>query len=304
MIRTLTNFVLPPNSHRRNLLRILKSSVTHREPLGERLNLANLRLAFAYRQHAFDCPICGVRTKALFDFPNRRLRQLHRIDMLRETLQCKSCFASMRQRTLAVKLLDVLKTRFGIAAQSIAALKRKGLGSVRILDTDNFGAISLLLRDCEGYVRCSYVPTVPWGAEMAPHYFNIDLQAVSFADASFDIVLTSDVMEHVRDVDRAHHEIHRVLAAGGVYVFNLPYLEDEADDVVLVDTSGVTDRHLCEPHIHGDPLTGGVLAYRIFGRSLKAKLDAIGFHTTFDRVERPDALIVGGDVFTAVKLSA
>ena len=37
-------------------------------------------------------------------------------------------------------------------------------------------------------------------------------------DARADLVVTSDVMEHVRLDDKAHREIHRVLADGGVYV--------------------------------------------------------------------------------------
>jgi SAM-dependent methyltransferase len=40
---------------------------------------------------------------------------------------------------------------------------------------------------------------------------NQNLECLTFPDASFDLVMTSDVMEHVRLDDIAHREIRRVL---------------------------------------------------------------------------------------------
>jgi SAM-dependent methyltransferase len=49
-----------------------------------------------------------------------------------------------------------------------------------------------------------------------------DVCALPFRDASFDLVLATDVLEHVRDEARALAEIHRVLRPGGALVATVP----------------------------------------------------------------------------------
>ena len=166
----------------------------------------------------------------------------------------------------------------------------------------NFSAISSLLRNVSGYVRCSFLPEEEFGVEIAPDYYNINLEQIDFRGETFDIVLSSDVMEHVRNCEKAHVEINRILKTGGTYIFNVPYNEKSEADIVLVDTSADEDVYLCRPHYHGDPLTSGILSYRIFGRSLIGALSDIGFNVTFNRITCPEALIVDGDVFLAGKV--
>ena len=185
--------------------------------------------------------------------------------------------------------------------RSIAELARVGFGGLAILDTDNFSRTSALLRDVSGYVRCSYIPSEVSGKQLESGYFNIDLQAIAFDDASFDVVLTSDVMEHVRNYDAAHAEIFRILKPGGAYIFNVPYDERAAENIKLVDTSTDQDRFLCKPHIHGDPLTDGVLAYRVFGRELLGELEGLGFTVEFQRLQQASSRIVDVDLFVARK---
>ncbi len=45
------------------------------------------------------------------------------------------------------------------------------------LDSDNFSAISKILRNASGYTRCSHTPpSRPFGSCLEPNYFNEDLQ--------------------------------------------------------------------------------------------------------------------------------
>jgi SAM-dependent methyltransferase len=49
-----------------------------------------------------------------------------------------------------------------------------------------------------------------------------DVQELSWPDASFDLVLTSETLEHVPDLHQALREIRRVLRPGGRHVFTVP----------------------------------------------------------------------------------
>ena len=51
-----------------------------------------------------------------------------------------------------------------------------------------------------------------------------------FPDASFDAVLSFDLFEHIARVDRHVSEVHRVLKAGGYYLFQTP---NKYSDVVF-----------------------------------------------------------------------
>lgn len=107
-----------------------------------------------------------------------------------------------------------------------------------------------------------------------------DLQATSFADESFDIILTSDVFEHMPDVVRAEKEVARILKKGGVYCFTVPLVFDCAEDEILAELTGNnTIRFLTTPQYHVDPVrpTEGALVYRHFAcAALQARFTALG----------------------------
>ncbi len=301
LAKGLADRIIPINSNRRMLYRALHAISRNPASFGNRINAANFSNLLKFRQREFTCPICGNQARPLYDFPDIPLRIEHRIGVLRETLHCNQCIGPMRKRFLAVALLSYLNARWCSQFRSIAELAAHGFDGLRILDSDNFSAISKILRNASEYTRCSYLPSRPFGSCLEPNYFNEDLQHLSFADASFDVVLTSDVMEHVRDCDSAHREIYRVMESGGAYIFTVPFDSNAEEDIQLVDTSTEHNVYLCKPQIHGDPLTDGILAYRVFGRRLISKLESLGFEVEFHLLQQSEHLIIDGDVFVARK---
>lgn len=104
-----------------------------------------------------------------------------------------------------------------------------------------------------------------------------DLTRLSYPDASFDLVLTSETLEHVPDVAAALREIHRVLAPAGLHVFTVPVLphvpRSFARAVVLPD--GSIDDHW--PRIYHPGGDVGYPVFTEFGTNLASVFQAAGF---------------------------
>lgn len=296
--------LFPHCTYRRFALRLALDFACGRVSVPARFNRDNWQRYVRFRQASLHCNICGERGSPFFDFPDLNLRRAHRIGELRETLQCRHCRATMRHRTLAAGLLRHVSLVAGRPITSIKAAAAARLADLKVLDTDPFSPIAVLLKHLPDYWVSSFQPGQPFDTELSPRHWNVNLEKIGFADATFDVLLTSDVMEHVRGIDAAHAQIHRVLKPGGAYIFTVPYDEGCTTHHQLVDTSSTTDRFLVPPQYHGDPLTGGILAYRVFGCALQQELAMLGFQVEFFEIDDPDALIIDGDVFIARKASA
>jgi SAM-dependent methyltransferase len=154
-----------------------------------------------------------------------------------------------------------------------------------------------------------FKPTMPWGARLGPSTTNQNLECLTFADTSFDIVLASDVMEHVRLYTRAHSEIRRILRPGGYYIFTVPHTRAMDEHVVRVavhaEDDPAQDEHLLRPEYHGsaDPdEQAGVLSYRCFGRNLDRELIALGFDVLYLDAPEPSIGIFTSEVFICRRL--
>ena len=106
-----------------------------------------------------------------------------------------------------------------------------------------------------------------------------DVCNTSFPSDYFDFILSSDVLEHVPEPEKALIEIHRVLKREGKFVFTVPFVEGmpESDIRVKLKEDG-TIEYIKEPIYHEDPIRqNGILAYVIFGEDLLDKCKKAGF---------------------------
>jgi SAM-dependent methyltransferase len=78
------------------------------------------------------------------------------------------------------------------------------------LAQDGFSVVSIDIPD-SNYADQLEFPVQPYDGRNVP-----------FADACFDVVFSSNVLEHVRDLPRLHSEIRRVLRPGGYCVHLMP----------------------------------------------------------------------------------
>jgi SAM-dependent methyltransferase len=294
--------LVPLGSDRRFALQLLRQILRDPGDLRHRVNRKNVAAWRGFRQTTISCNICGHRGTLVYEMPNVEILRRHRIGQLRETLRCRSCYSKMRDRTLAAGLLDVMAERYDVQADTVAALAERMPEGLRVLDTDANGRIARLLSHSPGYTVSLYQPQHENGADLGDGVVNVDLERMPFPAKSFDIILTTEVMEHVRYVDTAHQEIARCLSDGGTYLFTVPYDASLVQTWKLIDPE--TDEELVHPpHMHGDPglRDEGIKSYRVFGQDIVTEMRSAGLETRFVPTDRPETGIFSGDLFHATR---
>ena len=107
-----------------------------------------------------------------------------------------------------------------------------------------------------------------------------DLCALTFSDASFDLVLCNELFEHVQDLELAFREIARVLRPGGRLVATCPLAFGQAEAIVKAHAirapASWTISVSRVPWRSGAPAAGS-LVYRIPGWDVLGQLQAAGF---------------------------
>ncbi|HEV8581907.1 MAG TPA: class I SAM-dependent methyltransferase [Thermoanaerobaculia bacterium] len=235
------------------------------------------------------CNLCGKSTTFFCDdWPSAR-----------ESVICLSCRSTSRYRSIAKGLLRAVAELRGVQASSVAELpglaapSRLALYDTQVPITAMLGAYPLpaILSEVPwiDLQMSVFKPSLAWGAAVAESVSNQNLEALTFPDAAFDVVITSDVMEHVRLAASAHREIRRVLRPGGVYLFTVPHDRGRAttlERVRIVDPADpARDELLMEPEYHGDANSpeNRALAYRLYGLDLDGELQRLGFQVEYTR---------------------
>lgn len=248
------------------------------------------------------CNVCGRRTRFFYADPLQ----------YRESLYCAHCRTTSRYRSIARGLLEAFGLLAGVEARSLAALPQRGRGRrLAVYDTQtpfDTGSSAYPIPDLLG--RCDWIdlsvstyrPGEEPGRVLGPRTTCQNIERLTYADESFDIVVMSDVMEHVRLEEAAHREVRRVLRPGGIYLFTVPHFRDRPtlERVEIVDPDDPSrDVHRLAPEYHGDANSpeGRALAYRTFGTDLDEKLRGLGFEVRYTSEGLPHTGILRTELF-------
>lgn len=195
------------------------------------------------------CPFCGP---TLFV----------RLDATEAGVRCLRCAASAVHLQLGAALRSVVPD---LAERDVCELSAQG------------PLVEFLRRHARSLALSEYFADAPTGSWRGAVRCE-DVQRLTYADASFDLVTHSEVLEHVPDDARAMRELRRVLRPGGIMLFTVP-LHGGEWTVQRARLHAGTIEHLCAPVYHADPLRRdtGILAFRDYGRDLLDQLRAAGF---------------------------
>jgi SAM-dependent methyltransferase len=192
----------------------------------------------------------------------------------RENYLCIYCLANFRMRSLADAVLKLLK--INNTGELVKRLKSDN--NFSIYETAAYSVFRLgSVKKLNNYVVSEYFDGMPFGS-MVKGARNENLECLTFLDNSFDVLINSDVLEHVSDLNMALSEVKRVLKPGGFHVFTIPV---DYELPVTIERAKIIDgkvEHLLEPVMHGDTIRGeGILAFRDFGPDVLEYMSREGF---------------------------
>lgn len=206
----------------------------------------------------------------------------------RENHLCTNCLSNYRMRAVAQTVLKVL----GLGDTTDLQRTLVGNPDFRIYETANYNIFRApQFANFPNYFVSEYFEDHPLETQYRG-IRNENIECLTFPDRYFDILITSEVLEHVADLDRALEEIRRVLKPGGFHVFSIPVdlsLEKTVERAKIVAKKVV---HLLPPEMHGDTIRSeGILAFRDFGKDVLAYLARDGFHYEEMRHSRSGMLL-------------
>jgi SAM-dependent methyltransferase len=222
------------------------------------------------------CPVCG--NHATFSGFTENLR---------ESGACSLCSSSNRQRQMAL----LVRRRFNLAPIGPLWFPQ----GFSLYSAEANGVLHSRLAINSGYVCSEYFGDAYTSGEIVNGIRHEDLQKLSFTGDSFDLVLSSDILEHMPAPYDAHREVFRVLKPGGRHLFTVPFYPLAVKDDVRAVIENGEIKYLAEKLYHGDPVRPGegILVWTIFGVEMMQKLEAIGFEVHAWNLYEPENGIVG-----------
>ncbi len=228
-----------------------------------------------YRGNACACPVCGAQLSRFKPIWKSFLRNAERAGLIYplaafETLNiaaysCPACDASDRERLYAL-YFDRL------AAGPDGSVRR------RLVEFAPSPALQAKLKSC-AFVDYRSADLFRRNVDD-----RIDIAAMRYPDASFDIAICSHVLEHIREDRKAMRELYRILRPGGFGIVMVPLVVgvEATQENPAIDTPELRWRHYAD----GDHL-------RLYGRAdFLDRLREAGF-----RVEALDVKWFGTDAF-------
>jgi len=200
---------------------------------------------------------------------------------IRETYLCNKCKSSLRYREQAKMILS--KFNKGKNYLTLEDLITSGeLEKCTIYEPGIIGPFRKYLSRLPNYTNSYYWPGIQPG-EFHNHVRCENLGKLTFSNNVFHLVISSDILEHVRHPIQAFEEIYRILKPGGSHIFTVPILWPlDKKTTARVDTSSEVDKHILKPHYHGSPIDPeGSLVYTDFGMDILTMLASVGFSTEY-----------------------
>lgn len=206
------------------MLRKLKKYIKHHIKTIYEKRIGN----FFFKQKGY-CPCC-----------EEEVNFISHNSWLRDYFRCDNCNSIPRERALMLtitkeypnwKTLKIHESSPGLRGHSLT-----------------------LKKNVDNYIASQFFSDENLGG-IVNGFRNEDLEQQTFEDESFDLVITSDVMEHVYEPAKAFKEIHRTLKIGGAHIFSVPLInKHQKTEIWAIKDKNGNPQFINEPEWHGNPI--------------------------------------------------
>jgi len=226
------------------------------------------------------CIVCGKSCKewsikpVITDELARAWRLTNRLRKqfdLRESSLCPHCGCSFRSRALAQAIMAELP--FNSVDIFSNWVKKANRTNLRVVEINACGQLHESLKKIKNLKYSEY-------GKGANNFWRLllggprseDITALSYKDNSFDLVLHSEVLEHVEDVNKALAECRRILKSSGRCLFTVPVImERKTKQCAWFDPKTGKIRYLEKPSYHGSGKKDDFLVFWEFGGDIVGK---------------------------------
>jgi len=232
---------------------------------------------YLWRNRRGFCHVCGHQTLFLLNAP---------LDLIRNHALCVRCGSVSRHRHLARCVLEHFKNR------GIGTLRDFGHHpEIQVFNSVSFGCIVKQMGQHPNIICSEHFDGVAPG-DYKNGVLCEDFEKLSFEDDCFDLVLSEDVFEHLKDFRKGFEETFRILKRNGVHIFSIPFYFSRKTEPLFEFRDG-KEIPLGPVEYHGDPIRGKLPAYNHFGYDLFDLLEKIGFETRLHISQYEDELKYG-----------
>ncbi|MGZ8157385.1 MAG: glycosyltransferase, partial [Methylobacter sp.] len=219
--------------------------------------------AFAVKGY---CVPCSKKVSFLVDMQSGGQRRENSwVPNWRERLECPLCRMNNRQRliaTLVKQELNVDDKKSVYFMEQVTPIYQWAIGTFKN----------------HNIVGSEYLGYEFEGGAIIQGIRHEDVENLSFADDTLDLVVSNDVFEHVPHPARAFSECVRVLKAGGVLLATIPFHSDNDLSIIRAKLINGQLEHLLPPAYHGNPVSAdGSLVFTDFGWDMLKEMQEAGF---------------------------
>ena len=213
--------------------------------------------------------------------------QTHKFN-LRESDLCPTCKNNFRVRSLAEGIMKVFPFEGINCLQDW--VKKAEEAQLKIAEINTCGNLHKTLKKLSGLMYSEYYPDLSDSGKLLKlrrllwrlrhNTIHQDITHLTYSDNIFDLVIHSETLEHIPDVDSAMEECYRVLKPSGWCLFTVPLIPTRKTIVCAKFERNKYIKYLKSPSYHGTGKMSDYLVWHEFGGDFiqKYKLKIILSH--------------------------